>query len=441
MDARFEVVEGPMKGRTFPINPGETTSFGRGEQADHVLQDEPAASRLHFSVRFDPPRARLKDLGSVNGVRVNDRRVGGLGSGGSTMIELLHGDSLRIGKTVLVFRCPGLAENSRNPSDTINEQDEYAAASAPVPSAPVPSAVTEALFAHLRSIEAAAGAPAAEASSPPEVPGFHQLEIQGGNGGGSIYRARRADNDRPVILKIARPVTEDPERERRLFLREMELTCAVRHPNVVEFLGAGNLDGGRWYLALEYMAGGDLAARLAGMRGGMRPAEAVDMARQLLEGLATAHAAGVVHRNIHPGNVFFADASGRVVKLGGLGMAKEIDAHASRSTLGAVADGGSWRYMAPEQLLSFSSPMPASDLFSLAATVYEALSREGVYRVEGGDLYQAMLEKSIEPLSRRMPELDRRLAAAIDRALSPEPEDRYADAIEFLRALRALPPL
>ena len=221
---------------------------------------------------------------------------------------------------------------------------------------------------------------------------------------GRVYRGYDRRLDRPVAIKVIKPWwTEEPEWAER-FEREAQLMARVSHPGIVQIHDIGH-DQGRLFYVAELVEGESLAARLS--RGPVPPSQARELAEQLCRALAEAHAQRVVHRDIKPANVLIA-RSGRV-KLGDFGIARLADA--GGEVAGTVI--GTPGYMAPEQARG-RAPTPASDIYSVGVVLSE------------------MLGVQAPPA----------LTAILERALAPEPRDRYADAGEMAAALAAadLPP-
>lgn len=198
--------------------------------------------------------------------------------------------------------------------------------------------------------------------------GRFQLECEVGSGGmGRVYRAIDGETGRTVAVKLLNIQGGSLERER--FSREATTLALLRHPHIVSYVAHGLNGSGEPYLAMEWLEGEDLAARLA--RGPLSLSEAATLARGLASALAAAHDAGVVHRDIKPSNIF--------LRSGDIGSATILDFGIARRTLrsgtltrtGVVV--GTPEYMAPEQARGTREVGPSSDLFSLGCVLYECL--------------------------------------------------------------------
>jgi serine/threonine protein kinase len=266
------------------------------------------------------------------------------------------------------------------------------------------------------------------------IPGFTAGRVLGLGAMGVVYEARRLADGRRVALKLMLSRQRVDDYLRRAFRREIELTRGLKHPNLVEVLEDGSL-GGLFYLAMELCPGGTLRDRVRA-RGRLPAGEATALAAAVLEGLAFAHAQGVVHRDVKPGNVLLT-ARGDA-KLGDFGLAKSyLRAGLSRMTVTGTV-GGTLEFMAREQLLDFKHVRPAADVWSAAAVLYWALTGRGPRNFHDGvDPLAVVLEQPVVPVRDRDPTLPRMLAAVLDRALATDPAHRYADAAEFRAALQS----
>ncbi|HSD19618.1 MAG TPA: protein kinase [Anaeromyxobacter sp.] len=262
--------------------------------------------------------------------------------------------------------------------------------------------------------------------APPLVAGrrvgrFELLREVGRGGFGVVFEARDTELGRLVAFKAMRPslaradVLEKPLRE------EAEAAARLNHPNVVTLHDYG-IHEGTPFLILELLRGETLQQRLR--RGPMAPLEAVRLARDVARGLAHAHANGVVHRDLKPGNVFLTDEGG--VKIVDFGLAHLLD----RASLA----GGTPAYMAPEQLRGAPGDARA-DVFSAAVMLFQTLAGRLPFPVVDGR--SAVLDPGPPPplpLHDPPPEL----AALLASALSKDPTDRPQSASALLAAVEGV---
>jgi serine/threonine protein kinase len=278
---------------------------------------------------------------------------------------------------------------------------------------------------------------AAEVAAPGQIIGPYVMQRLLGRGGmGAVHLARHRDNGREVALKLMLPRMVVDEGAQEIFVREIEVTRALRHPNVVALLDFGRHEG-RFYFALEYCPGGSVEA-LRRRHGGRVPlGTALRVAVDALEGLAAAHDAGFVHRDIKPENVLLGGDG--AARLADFGLAKSFQ-RAGLSGLTATGTvAGTVEFMPREQLTSYREVRPTTDVWSLAATLYFLLS--GRYPRdfdEDADPLAVVLRGGVVPLLQRDASLPPDLAAVIDRALHDEPARRFPTAREFLTALRGV---
>jgi serine/threonine-protein kinase len=242
---------------------------------------------------------------------------------------------------------------------------------------------------------------------------------------GIVYKAEDPNLDRVVALKtiIMDADAEDAAEYRKRFLVEAKAAGKLHHPNVVTTFDCGDHDGIA-YLAMEFIDGTDLRTRVT--KKGVTPLEAVDIVRQVAEGLAYAHERGIVHRDVKPANIML-DAQGRA-KLTDFGLARmRLADH--KTTTGMVL--GTPRYMSPEQI-GGEKVDARSDIFSLGIVLYEALTGTRLFSGDGiAQVQHSILNTELVPPTRVMPGLPAMLDFVVARALERDPAARYQDASEL----------
>jgi serine/threonine-protein kinase len=244
----------------------------------------------------------------------------------------------------------------------------------------------------------------------------------------TVDLVRDTELDRRVALKrLAENLARDEDLRRR-FLREARLAARLSHPNVVRVFDVGEDEEGRPFIAMEYVEGETLA-ELVAQRGRLPVPEVAKLGTQMCAGLAAAHAAGFVHRDVKPQNLLL--GSDGVLKLGDFGIAA---GHEGTSLTLAGTVLGTAGYLAPEQARG-EQVTAAADIFSGGAVLYELLTGEPARRV--GSLAELGAENGSEApdLAARVPAAPPELVSAVTACLSVRPEDRPPSAAALARRL------
>jgi serine/threonine-protein kinase len=270
--------------------------------------------------------------------------------------------------------------------------------------------------------------------------GRYRIERQLAAGGmGLVYKGERLGLAKPVAIKfLHRSSAMVPERLER-FRLEAAAMSRLTHPNLVSVIDFGEWEGVP-YLVMDYHTGASLEEELR--TGALDGQRAVFIAHQLLAGLGDAHARGVVHRDLKPGNILLIGGAGAdLVKILDFGIAKLLDDGGGPSELSVVAGYvlGTPEYMAPEQ--AKSQPVDArTDIYAVGVILYEMVTGHRPFS-GGADL--AVLRRQVEdpatPPRELNPAISEELEAAILRALEKEPGDRWQTAGELATALAGVP--
>ena len=268
----------------------------------------------------------------------------------------------------------------------------------------------------------------------------YRLEEQIGRGGMAVvYRAHEARLDRNVALKILAPRLAADEAFRKRFIRESRIAAAVDHPNIIPVFDAGEADG-VLYIAMRFVHGPDVRT-LLDTEGALPVARAVDIITQVASALDAAHARGLVHRDVKPGNMLLDTTAGGGrqdhVYLSDFGLGKQTLEELGQS--GLTAQGqflGTLDYMAPEQVEGGRVDGRA-DLYALACAAFELLSGAPPFRRDAGmAVVWAKLSESPPLLSTRRPDLPGAVDAVMSRAMAKDPAARHRTCGEFAAALR-----
>lgn len=274
-------------------------------------------------------------------------------------------------------------------------------------------------------------APSPPRHNAPDVPGV-RIEGRLGRGGfATVYAGIQVSLQRPVAVKIDSRLLDD-ERNRRRFLREMAAASRISgHPHVVSLVDAGVLPDGRPYMVMERCDGGSLA--MVSARGPLLPADAVRIVEAVSSALGAAHAAGVLHRDIKPANILI-DAYG-TPRLSDFGIAAiQRDEDAASVTLEALTPA-----FAPPEAFNLAEPTASGDVWSMGAVLLTLVTGRGPR--QGADGRQMSLPEIMQglnfPINTSDPRVPPALRQVIDRAMHPDPAQRYRNGTELTQALAA----
>ena len=436
---------GPMAGREFRFEEHDTFIFGRGSSCHASLPDDSFVSRHHFILEVNPPQVCVRDLGSLNGTRVNKVRYGGssVEPGPEKHVRPAHetatlksGDRIQVGETVFVVSVEGsdlrvfcqkcgnetelpVADYSGAECLCRACRETVAAASA----APIDS-----------ETDAASGAK--DADWPP-IEGYSPVRKLGSGGMGSVYSATRNDDGQQVAVKVMLSRTVIEERRQRWFLREMDVLGELSHPNIVSFVERGVI-GSTFFFVMEFCEGGDVGNLVKTCGGCLRMKPAASILMHALKGLAHAHNKGVVHRDVKPQNLLLFGPRDRWrVKVSDFGLAKNFEKAGFSGMTATGMMGGTCAFMPREQVTDFRYVLPASDVWSTAATFYFMLTgcppREDL---PGQTPLSVILNGKVVPIEQRLPEIPLPLAAVLGKALADDPAQRFQTAGEFRVAVK-----
>ena len=267
----------------------------------------------------------------------------------------------------------------------------------------------------------------------------YQIEEQIGRGGMAVvYRAFDPRLGRSVALKILAPELAQDAAFRERFGREMRATAAVDHPHIVPVFDAGEATG-VLFIAMRYVAGQDLRTLLDRERT-LPPPRVAHIVSQVASALDEAHARGLVHRDVKPGNMLIGTVAGSGqpdhVYLSDFGLSKQSLSSTNLTTTGQFL--GTLDYMAPEQVEGRRPVDGRADLYSLACSAFEMLAGTPPFkRDEGVAVLWAQLSAPIPSLQAIRPELPSAVDQVMGRALAKSPDDRYQTCTAFAAALRA----
>jgi len=263
------------------------------------------------------------------------------------------------------------------------------------------------------------------------IAGRYEVEELVGHGGmSSVYKARDALLERHVALKILHEQYSNDEDFVERFKREARSVAQLQHPNIVTVIDRGEEDG-RQFIVFEYIEGENLKEHVV-RKGRLDVREALEIADEVARGLAFAHGQGLIHRDVKPQNVLL-NGDGRA-KVTDFGIARTLDVDGMTQT-GTIL--GTSNYIAPEQ--ASGQPVDAhSDVYALGAVLYELLAGEVPFP---GESFVAVAMKHMHEPAPNLLDVRRdvplRVAAAVDRALEKDPEQRFPTMDAFAAELEA----
>ncbi|MGH3840216.1 MAG: serine/threonine-protein kinase [Pseudonocardiaceae bacterium] len=272
-------------------------------------------------------------------------------------------------------------------------------------------------------------------SGVPELPGY-RIERQLGRGSmGVVYLAEDTKLRRKVALKVLAPTLADDELFRKRFDRESQSAANLDHPNIVPVYTAGEA-AGSLYIAMRYVAGGDLRALLEA-RGPLSLEQTTSIVASVAQALDAAHAQGMIHRDVKPANILIDSQNGQEhYYLSDFGITKIVSSGRSLTSTGQII--GTIDYIAPEQIQG--KPVDGrADLYALGCVLHQCLTGVVPFpREETAALMWAHVHDEPSPVTAHRPDLPAQIDRIVATAMAKQPENRYSTCRDLALALRAI---
>ena len=431
-----------------------TCLIGRGDDCDIQLpttKEFSAISRRHCLLNINPPQITIRDLGSKSGTYINEQKIGQRPKHLSPEeaqklsfieTELKDNDTIRIDTLLIQVTTSYTAPKSDTFQFSQAQQDEEALVAAP-PQGNLMDFVKGWLKKLIKGDD----------PDPSLLPihGYYLSEVLGKGAFGEVYLATHQKTQNQVALKVMLPEVANHPRQKEQFLREVENTKPLKHPNIVQLLDYGFSEG-IFYFTLEYCEADNLEQYLEKFTKPLTVKEALSLIIPILDGLHYAHAVeipyvkqrdgglgtakGLVHRDLKPSNILLTEKDGKLIpKIADFGIAKAFD-NAGLSGLSRSGQHleGTFPFMSRAQVLHFKYAQPEIDVWAAAACLYYLLTRK-YPRDFGGDPLLTVLQTHPVPIQRRNTEIPDRLATVIDQALDDSGKLHFQTALEFKQAL------
>lgn len=268
---------------------------------------------------------------------------------------------------------------------------------------------------------------------------YHVEEHLGRGGMADVYKGKHRTLHKPVAIKVLPEIYAKESNFRHRFEREAKLIGALGHPNIVQMYDHGEQDG-TFYMVMEYINGPELADVIR-QRAPMPLAEARMILLDVASALDHAHAHGIIHRDVKPSNIMLEQTTGSAsvpittqrAVLTDFGIAKLLSGNTRITNSGIV---GTFDYMAPEQIRDAAHVDGRVDVYALGVLTFQMLTGRVPFTASHpGAVLIAHLQQPVPTPSRLRPDLSEDTSDAILKALAKEPDQRFATAGEFIRAI------
>lgn len=446
------IVKGKLSGRQYIFDSRTICIIGRSKECTIQIpndEDHRTISRYHCLLDINPPAIRIRDFGSKNGTYVNNEKIGQRQRHqtpeAATKLkfpeyDLRSGDEIKLGNTVFAVSIETCLE-------AINLPELLPTTVKANPELTQPPNLKQITQLWLNSATK-------EHHSLPDIRGFNLIKLLGKGGFGEVYLAQHNSSKKLIALKVMLPAIAANEKAVKRFLREIENTKALQHPNVVQIMDYDFFEG-LFFFTMEYCSGGTVADLMQQHGGKLTFDIAVPITLQVLNGLEYSHNAeipcvklsdggfgkgqGLVHRDLKPGNIFLSNNDGKIIaKIGDYGLAKAFDIAGLSGQTATGAKAGTPVFMPRQQLLNFKYVQPEVDIWATAACLYNMLTGTYPRDFTGNDPFLVVLQNDPVPIRQRDASIPHNLAEVIDLGLVEKPEIYFKSAVDFKKALLAV---
>lgn len=431
------ISEGQLQGQTYEFDSRTTCIIGRAHECYPKIPNQESnrtISRYHCLLDINPPAIRVRDFGSKNGTFINGAKIGQrqpdqTPQEGAKLnfpeYDLTDGDEIQLGHTVFRVGIQGSKRKDQEDNDSLAGKQRLKFQSQIPPKHENLMETVQNLL--QRSLDGD--------SHLMPIRGYSIAQTLGKGRCGEVYLVRRDRTGEKSALKVMLPQVVVTDRSKDWFLAQVGKTKSLRHPNIVRLKDFGYGDE-IFFFTQEYCNDGNVLDLMAKRGGKLSVDEAVPIILQILEGLDYAHNAGVVHRDLKPGNIFLSNVGGlSIAKVADYALDKSFDLAGFRGQSFTGTKAGKPVFMSRQQVIDFKYAEPDVDVWAAAASLYYMLTGAYPRNFTNKDPFLAVLTTEPVAIAQRDRSIPQPLAEVIDIALVDNPQIQFKTAVNFKNAL------